>query len=67
MHTYVAEKYVRQVNFYRGSMVFVSAAALELSMPLCCCAALKLDSPDGRTVLFGDMSMLCIDLSFRCG
>ena len=41
VRTHVAEKYVRQVNFYRGSTMFVSAAALKPSMSLCCCAALK--------------------------
>ena len=51
--THVAEKYVRQVNFYRGRTVFVSAAALKQSMSLCCCTALKTHLTD---VLFGDMS-----------
>ena len=51
--THVAEKYIRQVNFYRGRTVFVSAAALKPSMSLCCCAALKTHLTD---VLFGDMS-----------
>ena len=46
------EKYVRQVNFYRGSIIFVSAV-LEPSMSLCYCAALKTHLAD---ILFGDMS-----------
>ena len=37
-HTRVADKYVRQVNCYRGSIIFVSAAALE---HLCFCVALR--------------------------
>ena len=42
------------MNFYRGSIIFVSAAVLEPSMSLCCCAALKTHLTD---VLFGDMSI----------
>ena len=42
--THVAEKYVRQVNFYRGSTIFVSAAALEPVLLRC-----AEYSPDGRT------------------
>ena len=61
MGTHVAEKYVRQVNFYRGSTIFVSVAALKPSMSLCCCTALKIHLTD---VLFGDMSM-CMRRVFK--
>ena len=44
IYTHVAEKYVGQVNFYRGSTIFVSAAALKPSMTLCCCTALNFKS-----------------------